>query len=108
MGVINVRCGNKGMQKRLDGRPRLIGAQCRAQQIVDHLGVVHRVAFAQRKEFVQAKSREAGGGDRREIGTRAFDPQHARSAPDVVEDGALGRGIPPTLVCDGPVSTEEV
>ena len=106
--VVDVRRGDEGVQKRLDRRSRLVRPERGAQEVVDHLGVVHLGALAQRQDLVEPEGGEAGGRDRREVCAGALHPQHPRLAPGVVGDGPLRRGVAAALVRERAIGAEQV
>ena len=81
------------VQERLDRRPRRPG-RARSAQVLDHRGVVHRVALRSGR----SSSRRSGGkpaGDRREVGAGALDPEHPHLSPGVVERVPFADVLPP-------------
>ena len=100
--------GDERVQERLDRRPWLVGADGAAQEVVDHLRVVHRVAVAERKHLVEAQPGEARARDRRQIGAGALDPEHAHLAPRVVGDRLLRRRVAAADIRERAVGAEQV
>ena len=108
MGVIDVIRGDERVEQRLDRRSRLVGPDRRPQEVLDHRGVVHRVARAQRQKLVEAEPGEAGDVDRRQISAGPLDPEHARVAPEMVRDTLLRGGVPSPLVRERTIGAEQV
>ena len=106
--VVDVRGRDERVEQGLDRRPRLVRPQRAAEKVVDHLGVVHRLAVAQRQELVEPQSGEARRRDRREIGARALDPERSHLAAGVIAHGLLRGRVPAALVRERPVGAEQV
>src|SRR5918998_908055 len=66
--VVDVRGVDERVEQRLDRRPRLVGHERAAAEVVDHLRVVHRVAFDEWEDLVEPKGGETGGGDGGQVG----------------------------------------
>ena len=64
--------------------------------------------LAQREQLVEPQAGEAGGSDRREIGSGALDPEHAGLTAGMVDDRSLRRGIAAADVRQRAVGAEEI
>ena len=60
-GCVWSTCGavDEGVEQRLDRRPRLGGRERAAEEVVDHVGVVHSLARDERQDLVEAKRRRS-------------------------------------------------
>ena len=98
-GCVWSTCGGRHerVQQRLDRRPRLVGADGAAHEVVDHRRVVHLLPLAQRQHVVEAEDGEAARRDRREVGAGALDPERAELAAGVVDERPFADVLPPPM-----------
>ena len=109
MRVVDVRRRDERVQERLDRRPRLVGrARRSAGGSRPSSASSISVALAQRQQLVEPEPGEAGGGDRREVGARALDPEHAHLAAGVVGGRLLGGRVAAADVRERAVGAEQV
>ena len=106
--VVDVRGADERVEERLDGRPRLRGHEGAAEEVVDHLRVLHLLALDQRQDLVEPERGEAFGRDRREVGAGALDPEDARLASEVVTRDPFRRRVSAALVGERSIGPEQV
>ena len=97
------------VQQRLDRRPRLVGRERRSA--AGSRPSSRRPSPRARAAAAISSSRRRGEArrrDRREVGARALDPEHALLAAGVVDRRPLGRGVAAALVGERAVGAEQV